>query len=148
MPTTKVYRINTPQVISENIDGEVVIANLQTGVYYSMERIGADVWPWFENGISEEDLLKAAIASYSGNPSEIEAGLGEFVGKLVAEHLIVEAPGAQSRCPNALFSTNGHGLRPFEKPALESYNDMQDLLLLDPIHEVDESGWPTPKAKQ
>jgi hypothetical protein len=25
---------------------------------------------------------------------------------------------------------------------LQKFTDMQDLLLLDPIHEVDESGWP------
>jgi hypothetical protein len=30
----------------------------------------------------------------------------------------------------------------FEKPGLQKYSDMQDLLLLDPIHEVDEMGWP------
>jgi hypothetical protein len=27
-------------------------------------------------------------------------------------------------------------------PVLNKYTDMQDLLLLDPIHEVDERGWP------
>jgi hypothetical protein len=26
--------------------------------------------------------------------------------------------------------------------------DMQDLLLLDPIHDVDEVGWPTPAARE
>ena len=32
---------------------------------------------------------------------------------------------------------------------LEKYTDMQDLLLLDPIHEVDDgSGWPTPKDSE
>ena len=30
----------------------------------------------------------------------------------------------------------------FEAPILHKYTDMQDLLLLDPIHEVDEAGWP------
>jgi hypothetical protein len=30
----------------------------------------------------------------------------------------------------------------FQPPTLESYNDMQDLLLLDPIHDVDDMGWP------
>jgi hypothetical protein len=34
----------------------------------------------------------------------------------------------------------------FTQPVLEVYTDMQDLLLLDPIHEVDEeAGWPSPK---
>jgi len=31
---------------------------------------------------------------------------------------------------------------PFTKPELHKFTDMQDLLLFDPIHEVDESGWP------
>ena len=30
----------------------------------------------------------------------------------------------------------------FERPKLGKYTDMQDLLLADPIHEVDEQGWP------
>jgi len=148
MNDTKVYRINSPQVISENIDGEVVIANLQTGIYYSIERVGADVWPWFENGISEEDLVKTAVAHYSGDRSDIEAGMNAFVQKLLTERLITEAtPSVQSHGPEAVFSANGNGKRPFEKPVLESYSDMQDLLLLDPIHDVDEAGWPT-KPKQ
>jgi len=25
---------------------------------------------------------------------------------------------------------------------VEKYTDMQDLVLLDPVHEVDERGWP------
>jgi hypothetical protein len=31
---------------------------------------------------------------------------------------------------------------PFAAPALNTFSDMQELLLLDPIHEVDEAGWP------
>ena len=30
----------------------------------------------------------------------------------------------------------------YESPQLEQYSDMSELLLLDPIHEVDEQGWP------
>jgi hypothetical protein len=30
----------------------------------------------------------------------------------------------------------------FTHPQLQKYTDMQELLLLDPIHEVEESGWP------
>ena len=148
MHTATVYRINTPQVISENIDGEVVIANLQTGIYYSMQRVGAEVWPLFENGISGDDLLKTAMETYSGNVSEIETSLGEFVTKLLAERLIIEVRGLQSQRPKEAHRANGTDLHPFEKPVIESYNDMKDLLLLDPIHDVDETGWPAPKPKQ
>jgi hypothetical protein len=33
----------------------------------------------------------------------------------------------------------------FNAPVLNKYTDMQDLLLLDPIHEVDATGWPSTK---
>ena len=35
---------------------------------------------------------------------------------------------------------------PFVPPTLEKYTDMQDLVLLDPVHEVDERGWPHAQA--
>jgi len=38
--------------------------------------------------------------------------------------------------------TDGQSVNAFEKPKLQKFTDMQDLLLLDPIHEVDEAGWP------
>jgi hypothetical protein len=31
----------------------------------------------------------------------------------------------------------------FVEPALNKYTDMQELLLLDPVHEVSEAGWPS-----
>jgi hypothetical protein len=31
---------------------------------------------------------------------------------------------------------------------LNKYTDMQDLLLLDPIHEVDAAGWPSTKVEE
>jgi len=30
----------------------------------------------------------------------------------------------------------------FEPPVLTTFSDMQELLWLDPIHEVDDAGWP------
>jgi hypothetical protein len=34
---------------------------------------------------------------------------------------------------------------PFRVPVLNRYSDMADMLLLDPVHDVEESGWPVPK---
>jgi hypothetical protein len=30
----------------------------------------------------------------------------------------------------------------FAPPRLEVFDDLQDLFLVDPIHDVDEAGWP------
>lgn len=79
----------------------------------------------------------------------MDQAIHQFVGELQQEGLIVtdepqgngsEArPGIQDRAQ----VIEGHP--DFETPALHKYSDMQDLLLLDPIHEVDDTGWPSPK---
>jgi hypothetical protein len=33
------------------------------------------------------------------------------------------------------------------QPSFEKYSDMQEMLLLDPIHEVSEAGWPHKEKK-
>jgi len=45
-------------------------------------------------------------------------------------------PVAEDRADNARF----------QPPTLNKYTDMRDMLLLDPIHDVGESGWPVPKS--
>jgi hypothetical protein len=30
----------------------------------------------------------------------------------------------------------------YKPPAIERFDDLEELLVLDPIHEVDEAGWP------
>jgi hypothetical protein len=35
----------------------------------------------------------------------------------------------------------------WQAPELSIYEDMQDLLQLDPIHDVDETGWPARKLE-
>ena len=32
----------------------------------------------------------------------------------------------------------------YESPIVESFDDLETLLLIDPIHEVDDAGWPLP----
>ena len=32
--------------------------------------------------------------------------------------------------------------RPFRAPSFQRFEDMQGFLLVDPIHEVDDTGWP------
>jgi hypothetical protein len=61
--------------------------------------------------------------------------------ELLAEALVV--PGAPAAGGAGTVATAVPAARqPYEAPALHKYNDMQDLLLLDPVHDVDETGWP------
>ncbi len=142
------FRVSSSNVIHEIIDGEVVLINLQTGSYYSVDSVGAVVWDGIGKGLSLSQIVDTVSSRYSGSPMEIERGVQQLVDQLQEEQLIVpdEHSDEQRQKETLAAGSNGERDRPFEAPLLHKYTDMEDLLLLDPIHDVDESGWPN-KAK-
>jgi Coenzyme PQQ synthesis protein D (PqqD) len=149
MDNNRVFRVNSPQVVCETIDGEVVIVNLDKGIYYSLLKTGADVWSRIERQLDRHELIQSVARSYDGSLEEIAIAIDEFIENLLQEELIIVDPQAKvSNLDNSqeILEIQPDRLR-FEKPLLEKFTDMEDLLLLDPIHEVDvEAGWPNTKA--
>lgn len=144
------FRINDPKVIQETIEGEAVIVNLVSGNYYSLDKVGADIWGNLENGKSLEEILELIPRIYKGDPAVMESSVKSLIDNLVQEDLIVPDAtipdgGTQS---SSAGTAEGEAMGDFEAPVLKKYSDMQDLLLLDPIHEVDEGGWPNVKPNQ
>lgn len=138
------FRVNHPRVVHENFDGEIVAVNLDTGTYYSLSACGAEVWAMLANGAGLDQVLAAMRGRYDGAAREIEAAVRDFVERLCREQLIVpdeRNPPPAAAAPPALAA----GKKPFAAPTFTAYSDMQDLLLLDPVHDVDAAGWPVHK---
>jgi Coenzyme PQQ synthesis protein D (PqqD) len=148
MQPNDVFRINTPQVIYENIDGEVVLINLERGLYYSTDQVGAEIWDLIEAGRSVRELREAILARYAGDGEQIDEALSDFISELRKEELIVAGTAAATERVEPRRPAGGSATeRPaFPTPVLNKYTDMKDMLLLDPIHDVEESGWPAPRV--
>ena len=145
------YRINVPHIVHEIFeDREAAIINLKSGNYYSLDPVGAYIWARIESGATIEEVLADVSNRYEGNLVEITQEVNKFIDALHAEQLIVPATDASRDSPNegVKINADGNGSKiAFSAPVLERYNDMQELLLLDPIHEVDETGWPHRKQE-
>ncbi len=142
------FRINKPTIIYEDFDGEVVIINLDTGSYYSLEQAGAAVWNLLEETATDDALVREIVHRYAGNPDEIQTAVSGFLAELVRESLIVSANDTKGDKFEVLAENAHQPNAP--KPILDGlivhkYTDMEELLLLDPIHQVDEMGWPSAK---
>jgi hypothetical protein len=140
MSAEKRFRVSSPRVMHETIEGEVILIALDTGTYYSLRETGAEVWEGIQQGAAEREILEALSQSYDASPEEMRPAVAELVEQLQAEGLIEEADGGPAgsvELPEA-----GNGRRPFSAPVLEKHTDMQDLILIDPVHEVDARGWP------
>lgn len=139
------YRINTPHVIAETMGGETIIVHLASGCYFNLAGPGADIWDGLAAGESEAQVAQRLERLYEASPDELRAAVDQLVGQLTGEELIVPDPDA-APAPDATPSTTGDRL-PFVAPALGKFTDMQDIILLDPVHEVDARGWPYEQAE-
>lgn len=144
------FRVNSPTIVHETIDDEAVIINLDTGNYYSLDKAGTDIWNLLESGAAVAEVIEGLTRRYEGDRMDIENAVDRLVAELQQEALIIpdrvkEPEGIKAS--NMQVETGMEAERPsFEIPILHKYTDMQDLLLLDPIHEVDDTGWPSVKS--
>jgi hypothetical protein len=130
-------------IVHEIIEGEVVIVNLKNGYYYSSENTGSAIWARLTGGRSYGEILGFLAGRYPGQEEAIVAATAGFIDELLAEHLI-EVSADEAGATEA--DETADRLSPdFQAPVLHRHQDMQDLLLVDPIHEVEDSGWPNRK---
>jgi hypothetical protein len=134
------FRINEPGVISEVIEGEAIVLNFASGTYYSMNHSLQLLWDGVNRGLSRaqvEALFRERYADAGDNLAEdIDAALEQ----LVAEQLLVVADAAQATDADEATEEAADDTPAYETPVLQKYTDLQELLLLDPIHDVDETG--------
>ena len=138
------YRPDAPSVISETLDGETVIMDLRSGTYFSTRGVGALIWTWLEQGATIGQVASGLAMLRDGEPELVASTLDPFVRELAGFNLIVADPDRQ---PNTVLPTAPAELV-YSPPVLSAYTDMEDLLQLDPVHDVDaETGWPVPRPQ-
>ena len=125
MESAKTYAVQDQKAISETLDGETIIINLETGSYYSMNADGTAVW----NAIKKRELIDGSS----------EKSIRDFISFLEREDLVAETEST----PDAVLAD----LNSAQNPHIEKYTDMQEMLLADPIHDVDQAGWPHMKKE-
>jgi Coenzyme PQQ synthesis protein D (PqqD) len=137
------FAVRGNQITHERLDDEVIAIDLERGFYFAMVGPAADIWTAVVEG-ADDGLVAALLAERYGIDAAVaRQAVDDFVRTLLDEALIaardLDAPSDDVGVPvlpdltqPAVWST----------PELERYDDMADLVLLDPIHQVDESGWP------
>jgi len=149
MASLERVQINSPDVIHDIIDGEAVIVNLNSGNYYSLERVGAEVWNFIALGKKISEIVTAIGHRYELEITEVDQAIKSLIDHLLKESLVVpcnEIKQIQLEV-RQVETIQSSGEFKFEAPILQKYTDMQDLLLLDPIHETDDTGWPNIKVQ-
>lgn len=106
----------SPFIISDTIDDLVIVIHISSGAYYSLTKKSMDVWAKIEASANEFD--------------EIEV---RYIKSFVDEQILMVQESLETIAPLELSEL------------ATKYTDMEELFLGDPIHGVDEQGWPAIK---
>ena len=140
------FRVNSDEVTSKILDGEAIIINLSDGVYYSLVGPGTVVWAMASAGSGAEEIAGELIARYGETSDDVRADVDSLLEKLVGERLLV--PAAEGAAGGAVPEELPSG-GDYSTPELEKYDDMSDMLALDPpLPGVRDLPWQTHEDSQ
>ncbi|HEX5852079.1 MAG TPA: PqqD family protein [Solirubrobacteraceae bacterium] len=142
----RVFSINNPHVVHETIDGETILIHLGTGTYYSLDGVAAEVWGLLVAGASDSETRTRIQARYDADPALVGESVGSLVEQLLQEDLLTHHA-SDSETPRAAHDAVVSAAGPFVAPVLHKYTDMQEFMLVDPLHDVEaDAGWPHVKT--
>jgi coenzyme PQQ synthesis protein D (PqqD) len=138
------FECNAPDVVFENFGDEAVILNLQSGHYFSLNGVGITYWEYLVQAVPANQVNAHIVGCYSanGNGATISQDLDELFDQLHSEGLI--------RASNVIKTINDVANTTalptaYARPMLAKFDDVAEMLLLDPVHDVSsEVGWPHP----
>ena len=118
---------------------------MDKGHYYSFEGTGSKVWELIVDSHEESEIYKYFSGNYRGDKEHIQKTIVDFLAIMESEELIRRNNDDEIPAPVDMLRSDEEKEEMFTDPAFQKFTDMEDLLLLDPIHDVDESGWPSLK---
>lgn len=80
-----------PDILFSAIGNEIVLMSVQTGKYYGLDPIGADIWLRMQSPISVAALCAGLSDAYDAPINEISQDVIDLLGRLSAEGLVVLA---------------------------------------------------------
>lgn len=130
LTATDRLRVPEPEVAARVIDGEAIIINLSTGVYYSLNDVGGAIWALLERGASLGETAAAVVDGYQIPVEQARADVERLALELFQEKLLVRSDHMPSSAPTQLV--NGGEVRPYAPPRLDRFDDMAELFAQDP----------------
>src|SRR5216110_2653246 len=85
-------RVLVPEtVMASEVDGETVILNLETGIYFGLDAVGSEIWRAIQRNGSLHEALAAVEREYDVDAAVVRADLLQLVSQMLAKGLLQDA---------------------------------------------------------
>ena len=88
--TDTMYR-KSEDVIERTLDGEAVLLDMNTGLYYSMDPVGSRAWELLDGSSTLERIAETLCNEYDAEPERVLSDLKELFSDLLSEGLVKES---------------------------------------------------------
>jgi hypothetical protein len=120
---------NSSEVAVKIIDGEAVAINVLSGKYHGMSGTACHVMSLISDGYNLGQVLDAVQTSHPDSRDRLRSDLFIFINQLLEQRLLI--PRASASAPGPI-GTPAWDDSTYTPPHLETYDDMAELLALDP----------------
>lgn len=138
------YQLNAEKMFFDIADGQAVVINFLSGMYYGTTSLGSVILERLVNGKDPKKIAEA-VKALPGCPEDFDAQLNVFIAQLREREILLDgeiSPGGDEEI-GGMALADGFAL------TLDEFSEVQDLILADPVHDVDvEQGWPIFKEEQ
>jgi hypothetical protein len=132
------------EIAAKVIEGEAIIINLATGMYFSLDGVGALVWESLTDGHSVEEAIVVVTRRYQVQADQAATDVTRLANQFVTEGLMRRRSDQSGSTVNQSGGA-ANAPQPYAAPRLNKYADMADLLALDPpMPGLSQSPWAEP----
>lgn len=78
----------THSVVSQQIDGEAVLLDLERETYFSLNRVGTRIWALIGEGLPLAEVIEQLVEEFDASRDVIEADAMVLAGELLAAGLV------------------------------------------------------------
>ncbi|MDQ6616490.1 MAG: PqqD family protein [Actinomycetota bacterium] len=80
------------RALAEELNGELVLVHVDTGMYYTLNEVGGRVWALCDGSLTVAQVIAQLCEEFDAPPEEVKADVLDLVGHLTTEKLLVAAP--------------------------------------------------------
>ncbi len=77
-------------IVTSEIDGEVVMMSIEKGEYYGLDLIGSDIWERMETRVKVTELIELLLEKYDVDQETCQKDVLGFLNELNAEKIITQ----------------------------------------------------------
>ncbi len=133
-------------IVSRFFEDELTLINLDSGDYFAAGGVVVDIWNALATPTRLDRLIDRIAAHYLVDRSTAEEEIRHQVAQLLEHGLILRVPPPEATT-DAAYPVAVTEPAAWPRSWFEAYSDMKDLLLLDPVHDVEDGVWPPKPAE-